>query len=129
MITRKYLICQYKFYGVRGRNHWSYKLLNRMKLKLLSENLTNMHSTCILGPELGLERKNRAGFALLSAGYGRAGMAESFRRNGSNEQDIGIDLGTTNSVVAVMQGGEPVVIPNQEGGRTTPSVVAITKTD
>ncbi|HWX37965.1 MAG TPA: molecular chaperone DnaK [Candidatus Sulfotelmatobacter sp.] len=40
---------------------------------------------------------------------------------------IGIDLGTTNSVVSVMQGGEPVVIPNQEGGRTTPSVVAITK--
>src|SRR5438309_2654785 len=41
---------------------------------------------------------------------------------------IGIDLGTTNSVVAVMQGGEPVVIPNAEGARTTPSVVAITKT-
>ncbi len=41
---------------------------------------------------------------------------------------IGIDLGTTNSVVSVMQGGEPVVVPNQEGGRTTPSVVAITKT-
>src|SRR6516164_3391183 len=40
---------------------------------------------------------------------------------------IGIDLGTTNSVVAVMQGGEPVVIPNQEGGRTTPSVVGVTK--
>jgi molecular chaperone DnaK len=38
---------------------------------------------------------------------------------------IGIDLGTTNSVVAVMMGGEPVVIPNQEGNRTTPSVVAI----
>jgi len=41
---------------------------------------------------------------------------------------IGIDLGTTNSAVSVMQGGEPVVVPNQEGGRTTPSVVAITKT-
>src|SRR5258708_20360019 len=40
---------------------------------------------------------------------------------------IGIDLGNTNSVVAVMQGGEPVIIPNQEGARTTPSVVAITK--
>src|ERR1700741_5044711 len=41
---------------------------------------------------------------------------------------IGIDLGTTNSCVAVLQGGEPVVIPNQEGARPTPSAVALTKT-
>src|SRR5205809_850187 len=43
------------------------------------------------------------------------------------EKIIGIDLGTTNSVVAVMEGGDPVVIPNAEGGRLTPSVVGFTK--
>jgi molecular chaperone DnaK len=42
---------------------------------------------------------------------------------------VGIDLGTTNSVVSVMEAGEPVVIPNAEGGRTTPSVVAFSKTN
>ncbi|MCI0890511.1 MAG: molecular chaperone DnaK [Chloroflexi bacterium] len=41
---------------------------------------------------------------------------------------IGIDLGTTNSVIAVMEGGEPTIIPNSEGGRITPSVVAVSKT-
>src|ERR1700675_3626671 len=41
---------------------------------------------------------------------------------------VGIDLGTTNSVVSVLEAGEPVVIPNAEGSRTTPSVVAFSKT-
>ena len=40
---------------------------------------------------------------------------------------VGIDLGTTNSVVSVLEAGEPVVIPNAEGGRTTPSVVGFSK--
>src|SRR6202521_5894458 len=39
---------------------------------------------------------------------------------------VGIDLGTTNSVIATMEGGQPIVIPNAEGARTTPSVVAFT---
>src|SRR5688500_12208717 len=48
-------------------------------------------------------------------------------REGSMSKIIGIDLGTTNSVVAVMEGGEPVVITNPEGSRITPSVVGFTK--
>src|SRR3970282_470814 len=48
-------------------------------------------------------------------------------RGASMSRAVGIDLGTTNSVVAVYEGGEPVVIPNAEGHRTTPSVVAFSK--
>ena len=43
-------------------------------------------------------------------------------------QVVGVDLGTTNSAVAAMEGGKPTIVSNQEGARTTPSVVAFTKT-
>src|SRR6202051_2112037 len=71
-----------------------------------------------------LATRANSGRKLRSTGLNRSGL-----NGGQNYMSkiIGIDLGTTNSVVSVMQGGEPVVIPNQEGARTTPSVVAITK--
>src|ERR1043166_1066744 len=64
-------------------------------------------------------------------GPGLAAVVRGFSHQLSEEamadKVIGIDLGTTNSVVAVMEGGDPVVIPKPEGGRTTPSVVGFTK--
>src|ERR1700685_578182 len=55
--------------------------------------------------------------------WGRQRIKENFMAKA-----VGIDLGTTNSVVSVLEAGEPVVIPNAEGGRTTPSVVGFSKT-
>src|SRR6478736_792197 len=56
---------------------------------------------------------------------GEHGGGTCFRRNGVvMGRAVGIDLGTTNSVIAAMEGGQPQVIPNAEGNRTTPSVVA-----
>src|SRR5258708_39930271 len=71
-------------------------------------------------------------FAAPEAGKKITGNPFEFNPSHLEEQrqmpkTVGIDLGTTNSVIAVMEGGEPVVIPNAEGSRTTPSVVAFTK--
>src|SRR5947207_4379743 len=84
-----------------------------------------MLSTCILAETLSVRREAGPDCLLLVA---RRYVLGTERGTSIMSKIIGIDLGTTNSVVAVMQGGEPVVIPNQEGARTTPSVVAITKT-
>jgi len=54
-------------------------------------------------------------------------LGQSFRRLSTMAKAVGIDLGTTNSVVAFLEAGDPVVIPNSEGSRTTPSVVAFSK--
>src|SRR5690606_5892400 len=55
---------------------------------------------------------------------GRSGACQPHPRSPVMSKIIGIDLGTTNSVVCALEGGEPKVISNEEGGRTTPSVVA-----
>eukprot|EP00669_Euglena_mutabilis_P006199 TRINITY_DN189_c0_g1_i2.p1 TRINITY_DN189_c0_g1~~TRINITY_DN189_c0_g1_i2.p1 ORF type:complete len:809 (+),score=307.34 TRINITY_DN189_c0_g1_i2:31-2457(+) len=74
-----------------------------------------------------------AGWGLISCGLGL--LLWSYRKAEektamwavTGEKVVGIDLGTTNSAIAVMEGGDPQIVPNSEGGRTTPSVVAYTK--
>ena len=104
----------------------------------ISANMTGLPGIAIAtGPRSGAAREcappglARSGGHEAFGGAARVAVQRSDHRNiheGSMaDKVIGIDLGTTNSVVAVMEGGDPVVIPNAEGGRTTPSVVGFTQ--
>src|SRR5476649_1441132 len=64
------------------------------------------------------------GYCLVASGAARSARDNSKKDKSNMGKIIGIDLGTTNSVVAIMEGKEPKVIANEEGGRLTPSVVA-----
>src|SRR5438552_15035682 len=79
--------------------------------------------TGALPPQLsGTKRK------ILESAESVEGLERARRKGCAMPKAVGIDLGTTNSVVSVLEGGEPVVIPNAEGHRTTPSAVASSKT-
>ena len=106
------------------------KKVDTPRLKLLEYGRTR--STRAPGWRLGRQAARHTGRTRGRAERAPTGNRKRHRRRcrqGGRDmaRTVGIDLGTTNSVVAVMEGGEPVVIPNAEGGRTTPSVVGFTK--
>ncbi|GMJ01664.1 chloroplast heat shock protein 70-2, HEAT SHOCK PROTEIN 70-7 [Hibiscus trionum] len=98
-------------------------------IELASSRKPNHHSprTVFFGQRLGKPSPLNAAFLRLTKSNGNGGRYSVGPVRVVNEKVVGIDLGTTNSAVAAMEGGKPTIVTNAEGQRTTPSVVAYTK--